>query len=215
MCNRYACAGADAQVDYGYCYQSNYDDAGYRQYYVQPCVSKVNTECPVSSPGTGGLTEQECEPPSSLPITVYPGEICDPLHKCVDGTSCVSGFCEGIAKEGVCSTSEQCAPGLICNGTLLRCEDQYTAASTATCRSDYDCSNNDFCSAGACKAYFSLGNKESCFASSHCKSAFCYPESNGYCYDAPASAGGFPETCSTEGAGSCVSKSWVDVSGNK
>jgi len=120
----------------------------YVDYYVKSCGGD-NTQCPLPT-GTGNTA---CQAVTEIS---YPGALCGGVHMCnLDvGTgktvNCVKGICQGKILDATCTNSDQCNPGLYCNGISVTCVALLAPGADClfgalTCDNQHVCSKNLKC----------------------------------------------------------------------
>ena len=217
-CSIYKCATSSHTVPAGDCWVSE-TNLGTTTYYVAPCDDPTKPTCPLAPSGN---TSGTCEPvPPPGQTNVLPGEVCDGQNfLCINTTMCVNLICQGLKEGTECETTDNCAPGLYCDGSKnpSTCQKQLTPSSSTKCTVDGQCVNNYFCNSGKCTPYSSLANGAACDPTDayQCKSGFCNANDS-ICYDAPKSINAQPGKCTATTASSseCPSETFTLVTGQK
>mmetsp|Transcript_4832 Transcript_4832/g.9029 ORF Transcript_4832/g.9029 Transcript_4832/m.9029 type:complete len:363 (+) Transcript_4832:302-1390(+) len=192
-CPSYSCGNKNAFSD-GQCVIANTTS---NTLMIQPC--KGNLACNT----TDAVDNFYCVAPAPVIAannTLYPGEHCSYAYQCKNNYNCTNGYCSGVALDGDCLDSEECAPGLRCNPDSATCTATLNIGESG-CYNEFDCMNGAGCnknasaSTGTCVAYYSLNinaNVSNCNddtkTSSLCSTGSCEVYSalgtEGYCISA-------------------------------
>ncbi|CAG9316535.1 unnamed protein product [Blepharisma stoltei] len=142
-------------------------------YRINPCEDPFQRYC-IFNP----LQNSTCSVSSKKSlIQKYPGEKCSTDEDCRYPYfgGCTDEICLGSIKDGYCSDSSFCSPGLYCkyNTCISQLQDG------DQCTYDYECQNGSGCDGNICKKYFSAKLNEevnTCKDNVNyiCESTLCY-----------------------------------------
>lgn len=166
-----------------------------------------------------------CQPPtdnnstcaSAIPIpplNSWPGEKCSSSSDCSSHASkgCINGACVGGSTGDICSTNDDCNPGLRCSKGI--CQAQIPVGGIG-CTNDYDCVNGAGCNIAKtspdsiCFPYFSIAQHlpvSSCTSintSLLCNSGLCMENNGSYECMASVSSRTLPNMCQVDS--DCIS----------
>ena len=89
--------------------------------------------------------------------SLYPGQMCGSNDQCRSNT-CIDDRCYGLALNGVCAATADCAPNSRCDSTTKTCQPLLAVGTACTVTSD--CAMGSDCHNSVCIAVLSLPNGE-------------------------------------------------------